>query len=183
MTTKSEREVPELVRAAEALESELARLETLARSLGKIRLDSEKDISKAAKELNEALAVPERLASGLQTLASAMAEMQSRQQLALESLATRATHIQQRVDKLGAHMQAFAALGKAAAQITARLQSEPTDGSAVLDGVDAALTHITEGARSLFDAARADGFTDVAREAEALKQRVSALRKRLERKN
>src|SRR5262249_30372261 len=98
---KGEKDVPELVRAAEALEGELVRLETLSRSVRKIHLDSEKSISRAAKELNEALTLPDRLAAGLRGLAAAMERMQARQQAALEPLAARATDIQQRIQRLG----------------------------------------------------------------------------------
>jgi hypothetical protein len=51
----------------------------------------------------------------------------------------------------------------------------------MLEEADARLTKISEGARALFDAAHADDFPEVAREADALKQRVAALRRRLER--
>ena len=46
--------------------------------------------------------------------------------------------------------------------------------------VEAQLTRISEGARSVLEAARNDDFPDVAREADALKQRVSSLRRRLD---
>src|SRR4051794_9951052 len=104
---KGNQAVPELVRAAQALEDELVRLEDLSRSVRKIRLHSEKNLGRAAKELNEALALPERLAEGLRGLAGAMERMQQRQLAALEPLATCATEIQQRVQRLETHMAAF----------------------------------------------------------------------------
>ena len=48
-----ERELPELVRAAETLESELQKLEAFSRSVCEIRLDSENNISNAAQELSQ----------------------------------------------------------------------------------------------------------------------------------
>jgi hypothetical protein len=178
--SRADHDVPELVRAAEALETELVRLETLSRAIRKLRLDSEKSIAKAAKELNEAMAVPERLSAGLQGLAAAMQQMQVRQQAALEPLAASAAEIQQRMQKLGEHLQAFAALGKVAAEVTALLQSKEGDESAKIDRARTELAALGEGARRLFEAARDDGFHEVARDAEALKQRISSLRKRLE---
>ena len=177
---KAKNDVSELVRAAESLESELLKLEALSRSVQKIRLSSEKNILRANKELSEAVALPERLAQGLQAFAGAMARMQARQQAALEPLALFATEIQRRMQRLNEHMQAFAALGTAAGEVTALLQSGDPERSAVFADVDARLLEISEGARALFDAAHADDFPDVAREADALKQRVSALKKRLE---
>jgi hypothetical protein len=178
----SDKEVPELVQAAQALENDIVKLEAIPRSIRKIRLNSEKNIAKAAKELNEALELPDRLAAGLQALALAMARMQARQQGALEPLAVLATDIQQRMRQLGEHMQAFAALGKAAAEVTTLIQTNEGDGSAIFAQVDAQLTRISEGARGVFEAARNDDFPDVAREADTLKQRVSALRRRLDAK-
>ena len=180
MMSKAKNDVSELARAAEALERELLKLETLSRSVQKIRLNSEKNIVRASRELNDAVALPERLAQGLQAFAGAMARMQVRQQAALEPLAAFATEIQQRMQRLNEHMQAFRALGTAAGEVTALLQSGDAERSAVFANVDARLVEISEGARALFDAAHADDFPEVAREADALKQRLSALKKRLE---
>ena len=175
---KAEKDVPELVRAAGALEDELANLERLSRSVRKLRLDSDRSIARAAKELSEALTLPERLGAGLGTLAAAMQRMQERQQAALEPLAACASAIQERTRQLGEHMQVFGELGKAAAEATALLQSD--DPSSVMDEVNARLTNIVERARTLFEKARADDFPDVAREADALRQRISSVRRRLD---
>jgi chromosome segregation ATPase len=177
---KGDNDVSDLARAAETLERELAALEALSKAVRKIRLNSEKNIARASKELSETLAFPERLAQGLQQLAAAMARMQERQQAALEPLAAFATEIQARMQRLAEHMQAYAALGKAAGDVTALLQSERAANGALSAEVDAQLSKISEGARVLFDAAHADDFPEVSREADSLKQRVSALRKRLE---
>jgi hypothetical protein len=111
-----------------------------------------------------------------------MQEMQRRQQAALEPLAVRATEIQQRMQRLGEHMHAFAKLGEAAAQLTALLQSDQRESPSALEQVEAQLARISEGSRALFEQARADDFPEVARQADALKQRISALRGRLGRK-
>ena len=76
---KPAKPVPEIVRVAEDLESEVARLEAIAWAAKKARLDSEKNIVKAAGELKEAIAMPARLAERLQALSAAMAHMQERQ--------------------------------------------------------------------------------------------------------
>ena len=181
MKTKSE--TPEIVRAAETLEEQLAELESRSRAARKIELDSERNIQRAARELNEALAAPEGLANGLRELAQAMERMQVRQQAALEPLAEFATQLQARLSQLEVHMQAFAELGQAATRLSALLKTGPAGGAGLIRDANAQLASIAEGARTLFDAARADGFPEVAREAEALKQRVTALRKRLDQPN
>jgi len=171
-----------LLGAASALEAELNQLESIARAARKMPLNSEKNITRAAKELEAALTLPDRLASGLQALASAMASLQARQQAALEPLAEFASEIARRHKRLAEHMQAFAALGTAAAEVTARIQTGGDERRAVLADVDAQLAKIAEDARALFDAAHAEDFPDLAREADALKQRAAALRRRLDSK-
>jgi hypothetical protein len=168
-----------LVRAASSLETELLELESISRGARKIPLTSEKNIARAARELQEALTLPDRLAAGLSALASAMATMQARQQAALEPLATFASEIQQRHKRLAEHMLAFAALGTAAAEVTARIQGEG-ERAAILSDVDTQLAKISADARALYDVAHAEDFPELAREADALKQRAASLRRRLD---
>lgn len=172
--------VPEMVRVAEQLEEEMARLEAMARAAKKARLDSEKNIAKAAGDLSEAVAMPGRLAERLQALSAAMAHMQERQQAALEPLTAFAAQIQQRTQRLGQHMEAFATLGRAAGEVSAALGSATEAPDAAARGVvEARLQEIADGARALFEAARDDEFPEIAREADVLKQRMASLRKRL----
>jgi len=172
-----------LVSAARALEAELSNLESIARAARKIPLTSEKNITRAAKDLEQALTLPDRMAAGLQALASAMAAMQARQQAALEPLAAFATQIQARHRRLSEHREAYAALGRAAAEITARIQSADGEPGAVSSDVEAQLSRIVADAKALFEAARSDDFPELAREAEAVKQRASSLRRRLDSKS
>jgi len=179
---KAAKPVPEIVRAAEELEGEVARLESIAWTAKKARLDSEKNIMKAASELKEAIAMPARLAERLQALSAAMSRLQERQQAALDPLAAFATTIQQRTAKLGQHMETFALLGRAAGEVSAALATlaDATDAEA-RSAADARMQEISDGARTLFEAARDDDFPEIAREADVLKQRMASLRKRLAR--
>ena len=177
---KGAKDTSDLVRAAEALEAELLNLENMSRAVRKIRLNSEKNIGKAASELSEALTLPERLGAGLAALARAMGELQVRQTAALEPLAAFASEIQARMELLQTHMQAFAELGKLAQEVTAMLQTTAGERALLVDGAEAKLGKIADGAKTLFEAAHADDFPEVAREADTLKQRVQALRRRLE---
>lgn len=176
---KQEKNVPELVRAAEALESEISGLEAQSRATRKIPLNSERNITRAAKELSETAQFQERLAAGLQALASAMAHLQARQQAALEPLAAFASETQARMQLLSEHMRAFGSLGAAAGEVTALIQTGG-DRAEIVSSVDTQLNSIEAGARALLEAARNDDYPDVVREADSLKQRVAALRKKLE---
>jgi chromosome segregation ATPase len=176
---KPKQEVAELVRAAEALESELLKLESLSRAARKIQLNSERNITRAAQELTSVASLQEAMGAGLQALAQAVAQMQARQQAALEPLAAFANEIQARMQRLSEHMQTYATLGAAAGEVTSLIQSSDGDHGAVLKDVTTLLDKIAEGARALFDIARADDFPDLLREADSLRQRVTTLRKRL----
>lgn len=175
----------DLVAAARALEEDIRKLEELSRSVVKIRLHNEKSISRAARELQGALAQPGRIAEDLQQLALAMVRLQERQQAALEPLATRAVEIEQRTAKIGEYMQRFVALGGEAAEASKLLQEvgSGNDPSRIFSEVEGRLTHITEGARSLAAEALSDDLPDIARDVDALKQSVGALRGKLKTQN
>jgi hypothetical protein len=172
--------VAEIVSAAQALEDEVAGLEALSRAARKIRLGSDKNIARAAAALKETLALPERLAERLQSIAAALGRLQERQQAALEPLTAFAAQLQERTQRLETHMQTFGALGKAASELNELLAAGEKDRVAFARA-EARLREIADGARALFEAARADDFPDVAREADVLKQRMTALLQRLPR--
>ena len=178
--TRTAKATAEIVSAAAALEDELVRLETTSRSVRRIRLDSDRTLARAAAELNETLALPERMAQRLQALGEAMARLQERQQEALAPLTTFAVQLQERMKAYEGHMQRFAVLGQAAGELNAALGGGPGD-MPDLPSIDARLQEIVEAARTLFEGARDDGFPEIAREADVLKQRMTALRKRLPR--
>jgi hypothetical protein len=168
----------EIVRAAQALEDELALLETISASARKIKLTSDKHMKRAAAELAETLALPERLGQRLADVSTALNNMQARQQAALEPLAAFAVELQRRSERFAKHMEAFAALGQAAGAVNEELAGGAND-AAARTRANAKVEQIVEAARALFEAARADDFPEIAREADVLKQKMAALRQRL----
>jgi hypothetical protein len=168
----------EIVRVAEALEDELALLETISSSARKIRLTSDKNIKRAAAELSETLTLPDRLAQRLTDVSAAMMRMEERQRAALEPLAAFAAELRGRMQLFARHMETFAVLGSSASELNAALTAGSKD-RADLARAEAKLHEISEQARALFEAARADDFPEIAREADVLKQRMAALGKRL----
>jgi hypothetical protein len=175
---KNGKKVPELVHAAEELESELERLEALSEVAQRTRLDSEKNIAKATKELGEVLEMPNRLGARLGNLATAMQGVQARQKAALDPLAARTDAILERKLKLEEHMRAFAMLGKATEDAITLLNSEQ-ERSVLIEDLKTKLLAIADDARTLFEAARTDDFPEVARESDALSKRAAALRQKL----
>jgi hypothetical protein len=177
----------ELVRCAEVVERELRRLEELSRSARNIELTSEKNIARTARGLQQALEQQERLAQELRALGQAMLGMQARQEAAMLPLAPRATELQARLERHSEHMQRFQALGVKAKDAVAALvelsssrgEGNDEESASFLIDADERIRGLVDDAREMAQAARADEFPDIAREAHALEQRVQAMRQRL----
>jgi hypothetical protein len=186
-------DVPEIIAAAEAIERDLQRLEDLSRSVGKMRLNSEKSIARAGRTLQEALQQQEQLAAGLRVLGEAMVHMQERQQAAIEGLAARAVEIQEQAGKVTDHMERFAALGSKAAEATQLLQALPapygsgetTDGAPPADAptqlmkIETLLGALAEEAKALATSSDLADLSEISREANSLRQRLDAARARI----
>jgi hypothetical protein len=181
----------DFLRCAEVVEKEVRRLEELSRAACRIKLGTEKGIARAARELQQALEQQERLAVELRRFAEAMVEMQARQQAALDPLGSRAHEIQSRMTRLMEHMQRFGALGTEASETANALRevttpteempgaSPGTRQAAALIGVDERFRTLLDEARSLAESAEQEEFPDIAREADALRQRLQSMRGRL----
>jgi Mg2+ and Co2+ transporter CorA len=188
---KSAEQASDFLRCAEAVEREVRRLEELSRGACRIKLGTEKNIGRAARELQQTMAQQERLAAELHRFAEAMVEMQTRQQAALEPLSARALEIQARLARLSEHMQRFGELGVQAsetANVLRDVSTSPAEAAgasrgglqvAALIGVDERFRTLLDDARRLAQSAEQEEFPDIAREAEALRQRLQAMRGRL----
>src|SRR6266404_4763855 len=117
LRTGMPKETAELVVAAQKIEQDQQRLEDLAYGLEKTKLQSEKHITRAARELQEALGQQEALANSLRALGVAMAKMQERQLAAVTALSSRAQEIQTRRGRLAELKTAYGALGQKAAEL------------------------------------------------------------------
>jgi len=97
-----------LIAAAEALESELGRCEQLASNLERERLDSEKNLRRAAQALGALSDVGTRLGEHLAALLAAIHEVRARQEALTTAVQTQAARIQQRSEALSALLQRWA---------------------------------------------------------------------------
>lgn len=174
----------ELVEAAEAIETDVSRLEAFADNAKRTKLNGEKAIARAARELAEAMKQQEKLGESLRELTEVIGRTQERQHAALARLSAHATEIQQRMTRLTGYMERFGGLGAQAAEAAQLLQALPVaelggNHTAELLEVDQRFTVLVADAKALADAALADEFGEIAREADALKQRIQALRGRV----
>jgi DNA repair exonuclease SbcCD ATPase subunit len=191
LVTPSKRDPVGLASAAEALETELRRFEELAEALGRERLDSEKNLRRAAQGLVALRDVDARLAEHLATLVTAIGVARERQESSATAVRDRAELIRQRSEALTELMQRWEALGQEAADVTRITQqaTSPPDGAngdeqpaevgTVFACVDERLGSLAESAQSLADAAQQVEFQDLARQADGLRMQVLAARNKL----
>jgi hypothetical protein len=171
----------DLVQAAEAVENEVRRLEELSLAARRIKLNTDKSIVRAARELQQTMEQQERLAEQLRAFGAVLQGMQVRQQAALEPLNHRGVEIEERMKRLYEHMQRFGAIGVKASEVAKLLQELPGAApvAAVLIEVDERLMALVNESKELAETTSAEDFTEITREADALRQRLHAMRGRL----
>lgn len=176
--------------ALEALLSELERFEELATGARRTPLDSQKNLERAVRSLQDALAVQGRIGERLGALIAAIDGVRTRQEATAGALTTRVTELQERADRYGAFGERLAALINDAAEVNALVQvcaaelkdSTAGKGAPPAGRVDAILermSSLTETAEQLSKDAGADGWTDVERQADSLRQQMLAARNKL----
>jgi chromosome segregation ATPase len=181
----------ELGRAAEELERELARFDELTASARRMPLDTQKAIQRAAKATTETASGQERVDRALGALVQAIAAVRTRHEANAAALVARGEEIGRRAEELAALQLRFDALGEegriinqlvhdaASAQRGATSAEEIAAFIATIEGVEERMTRLVEGAREVGQAAVAASITDLAEQADALRQQVAAARNKM----
>lgn len=186
----SKQDRPELVRAAEGVQVELEKFEELSERIRTATLDSQKNLERFANMLKDVADTDERLGNQVRTLVAAIADARERQQKQAELVSQRAQELQARTQVFQKLIEQYASLGAQAAQLNLQVQEAyqarqagTAEGEAV---ATARLTEINEGAGSLaadaekvVAAADEAGFSDIARQAESLRQQLLSARNKL----
>ena len=179
----------ELGAAAAALDEALVRCETLAAEAGRVRLDSEKNLNRAARLLSDAAEGQEQVATHVRALVAAVESARQRQQVNAVALAARAEELQGRVGELQALMTSFSALGQEAKDLNllmAEVFAKKKDAAAkaeLLQGLDTIhmrMAGAVATAETIAKAADEKQMVDVARQADAIRQQIHAARNKLE---
>jgi hypothetical protein len=177
-----------LTTAAAAVESALERFEQLARAFEREPLDTEKSLRRAAQELDAVQAADARLGEKLRALVATLAPAQERQQQRAEAVRRKAEELRQRSESLATLLRGWEAIGTAAAQANRLVQAlrerHDADGAVVLDAaehatVDEQLAGLGANAERLAEAAAAQGFPDLGRQADGLRMQLAAARNKL----
>lgn len=172
---KSSEPIPALVLAAQELEDELRRCEDAAAEAAKIRLNSEKHLTRAARTLKTAGEHREALGARVAALLAAINAARERADGAAARMEARAGEINARAGKFRA-LQATADGIAAAAREATESAKQAGSPKEILD----LLGPLEERVGKAQQDARADDFEDVVHDLAALKETLAGLRRKLE---
>jgi hypothetical protein len=187
VTTSGKREPSPLVAAAMALEEELARISSVAREAQRLPLDSQRNVERTADKLAELGAVDEQLGPLVQQLLGAVGALVQRQQEQAVALAARAEEVRARREALRALLGRYAALGRDAQELNGMVQAfasgarpgtEAPDPPSY-DTVRETMTRLIGDAEEVAHASREQGFEDLSRQADGLRQQLLSARNKL----
>jgi hypothetical protein len=174
----------ELMAAAEAFDEHLARFARLAETARQGRLNSQKNLQRAARAFQEIGEAEKRLGLAAQELVAALNAARRTQETQAQAIQERAQEIASRTAVAADLLKRYGAIGGKAAELNALvldLATKKSDGAAgggdvlpVLAQVRARLAEVLEGALELVTAANEADFEDIAGEARSLREQVAA---------
>ena len=181
----------ELVAAAEALDSQLTRFESLADQLCKSPLNSEKSLERASKLLRDVAEQDQVLNASVSALVAAVTATRDRQQKHAEAVNALAQQLEKRAETFKALLERYGALGMSAAQLNQSMQEFAAQRSkaqtpeqnlelvGALDGLNDRMVQVAEEAQSVTKLADEQDFSDVGRQADSLRQQLMSARNKL----
>jgi uncharacterized protein YoxC len=182
----------ELVAAAEALDAQLTRFESLADQFRKSPLNSEKSLERASKLLRDVAEQDQQLNASVSALVAAVTATRDRQQVQAESVNARAQELQQRADTFKSLLDRYGALGQSAAELNQRMQEfaaqrgqaqtaeQNTQVLATLDALNERMGQVAEEAQAVTRLSEEQDFTDIGRQADSLRQQLLSARNKLQ---
>lgn len=189
--SRNEKEPSQLSLAAEALEEELRRFERAAETIRSVSLDSGRNLEKAGKALKTVADLDGRLGEHVQALVQAVAAVRDRQQAQAEAIHARALELQQRTLAYQALLNRYEEVGKAAGALNVDVQQFAADReAATTESAKTALHPRLEQLQQRMGelAAQAEGlsadsdqqeFSDIARQADSLRQQLLSAKNKL----
>ena len=191
MATRSKPADSPLVASAEAFDETLKRFAALAEGLRKGKLDSQRNLERAAENLKLVAGCEEELQAHAQALTMALATARDAQQAQAEAIRLRALEIQGRGEELTRLMRGFEAIGRDAAALNASAQQLAArkrtpdemvkDGEllAGLDDLQERMTAVLAAGEQLAADARQADFDDLSSKVDSLRQQILAARNKI----
>jgi chromosome segregation ATPase len=176
------------VEVATELDDEVTTFETLTARVAKLDLGSHKEIMRAAELLGQAAESHKRFLDHLRALIESIDDVRSRQNLSAEALSAHATRLDERRLTYEALQQRFSSIGVDAHEVNALIQQSvgadsPEDRDQKLARLREArerLNGSVESARTLVADARRAELSDLERQADAMRQQLQALAKKIQ---
>ena len=174
-----------LVKAATALENELARYEEHVADARRLEISSEKGLQKSKTVLEACAATEQRMREHLQAFAAAMQDMQKRQQTCVDETVATAKRIEERIHDRASLLERFGQLGTRAREVdepvkaVMQRKAEGATESELLGALTEVISRtdsVLEDADAVAKDAQGRGWEDIAREATALKQQLQSAR-------
>jgi DNA repair exonuclease SbcCD ATPase subunit len=177
-----------IVDVASELDDEVTSFETLTARVAKLELGSHKEILRAAELLGQAAESHKRFLEQLRSLIGAIDDVRSRQNQSAATLSAHATRLDERRMTYEQLQQRFASIGVDAHEVNALIQRAPPaetpeareENLTRLRQARERLTASVDAARVLVADAREAQLSDLERQADALRQQLSALAKKLQ---
>ena len=189
--TSSARDASPLIDAVRAFDAELDRFAKAASSACRRSLDSKRELEKAAASVNEAAEAEKAMQQRAQELLAALKAAEADQQARAEALRARTEEIQSRSQVYDALADRYRQIGAAGGQLADAAQKLRTDTTAdgaapgraeLMSGIadlERRVSELRTSSRTLAEDARTARFDDLASEAHAIEQTLSALRNKL----
>ncbi|MFL5318026.1 MAG: hypothetical protein ACJ790_00115 [Myxococcaceae bacterium] len=181
ITEQSDRSLAEV---GEAMTQELKKFEQLSDQLQKAPANSQKALERCAKLLTDVAASDERLGNMVRELVMVINRVRDRQHAQAEGIHQRALYIQQRTEMFQKLMERYAELGRTAAelnQLAMSIQGEAKNATnaekngefvAGLQTLQESMGKLAEGAEILAKTSDEQDFSDIARNADSLRQQL-----------
>ena len=190
MSKPAKKTTSKLIEAAMALEEELRRMGGVAKEALRLPLDSERNLERTQEKLAELGTVDDKMQPLVNGLMSAVNELVQEQQAQAAAITERAEEFQRRSELFQQLMVRYAGLGQASQELNnivkafANLAKQSDDTSTPaeapsLDKIQELMALLVENAKELFQAARAEGFEEIARQSDQLRQQFLSARNKL----
>lgn len=164
-----------LVAAAESLERALAAHDRAAHALVKQKLDSRKNLGKAADLLNEVARADEALSAEVAAMVAAIGAARDRQQGLAAQVHARAQEVLARTETLAPLLGAFEELASEVRQLGESGAGE--DAGQTLDAMLERVSQLGDRAQAFAAMAQEKDFADLAGEGHALREQLLAIQR------
>jgi hypothetical protein len=182
------REATPLVAAAAELESELDAFAELATEARRVRLDSDKALTRTARVLESSVERQAAIEGKLHALVEQIEAVRARQQATMETLLEVTRELDARHKQRKGLLARFTALGESAThanELTLELGKRKAEGAPDqellerLAEIQVQMAGVVAEAEALAVAAERDGWPDIARQADGVKQQLHAAKNKL----